>query len=244
MMTSVRRRNLTFAISIIGKLTQLATIIGFIYLTIPSRAGLALGILVGIAATYMSSIFLYNLFILQNKEKQLIPKLKHLSKSDIRKREIKAGIFLAVTIPSVLLVIGANILGAYQECILLGHALLYPDATILIASIVFSAILGVASLLAICDQIEKIYSSIKGVNNGACLPIPQESPLRCHYSPSAHQIALKNTNEYKKTSISELRRNAFFKAHPEFQMPDSPQGRIVSLDNQVTGEAMRRYSFS
>ncbi len=159
------RGKLTFATTVAGLGVNLAMTIGYVYLTFPTNSGLALAILTGIAATYCAAVFFYSLFVLQNRKTPFKPSA--ITPEVEQSNNFKAKLFLAITIPSFLFVIGAGAVGTYQQIAMLGNQLGYPDSATLIASVCFTATIMLGGLLGGYDQIDKVYHSIKEDENSA-----------------------------------------------------------------------------
>jgi hypothetical protein len=160
----------TFGTMVLGMGINLLYTLGYVYITLPSSFGLALSILTGIASTYCGLMTMYNLLVLQRKEKPATP--PQLSNEEITCNYRKAALFLLVTIPSVLLTVGAGVVGAYQGFTLLGNALDYSIPAILSVSVFAAAVITTSGLLFGYVQTKEVYEAIRGQAPGKGSPSP------------------------------------------------------------------------
>jgi hypothetical protein len=149
-----------FGFMTIGLGMNLIYTIGYVYISLPSSSGFALSILTGVASTYCAALVMYNLLVLQKKEKPKTP--PQLTQEQINTNHCKAGLFLLITVPCALLSIGGGVVTTYQSCTLLGQSLHYSDSVILSFSLFASGVAAISGLLFGYTQTKEVYEAIRG----------------------------------------------------------------------------------
>lgn len=226
MAISVRGKT-TFFVTILGSIVSLVMSIGFIYLTLPTTGGLMLAAFASAAAAYLGSIILYNVFMLQNKEKSNSSELKESKRdkiaqsptpSEMKKNKAKAYLFALITTGCILMVAGTNAITTYQSVMLLGDSLSYNPLIVFIASIAFASILGLGVLLAGYDQTYKFFYLIKGESLEN-----QDQPDNHPYQPilqashEGNQLGLEQSLQPSQLLDSELKHSSTTKTEPSIK---------------------------